>query len=138
MPTSTYRSTFFVESSGAVLFRLCPAPRQICILHFFPSDEYVLAKSRRNVGEDIRTTAVREVREETGRACELLPVRMKTRAPPPRPPRADDGKGDAKGDGDVEDVEDVPRMFERIVEPFHLQIRRLNGKREVEEGGGGG
>lgn len=50
---------------------------------------------------------------------------MATRAPPPPPPLpADENEIEIKREIDV-DVEDVPRVFENIIEPFHLQIRQV-------------
>lgn len=109
--TSQYTSDQFVESAGAVLFRF--STREICLLYLLESDEYVLAKGRRNCGESIRETAIREVTEETGYPCRLLPVTMSTRAPPAV---------------EIEQYEDVPRTFFDIIEPFTLQIRQLGEK----------
>lgn len=74
-----YTSEAFVESVGGVLFCLSS---QVCVLHLLKRDEYVLAKGRRNCGEARQVTAVREVTEETGFQCRLLPLNMHTRAPP--------------------------------------------------------
>ncbi len=103
-----YTSEEFVESVGAVLFRL--SSQEICVLHLFKRDEYVLAKGRRNCGETRQATAVREVSEETGFTCRLLPVNMYTRAPPAVEP---------------EELDDRARFYTDICEPFTLQIRRL-------------
>jgi 8-oxo-dGTP pyrophosphatase MutT (NUDIX family) len=107
-PTSQYTSKQFVESAGAILFRL--STREICLLHLLKRDEYVLAKGRRNCGEGARETAVRELAEETGYRCRLVPVTMSTRAPPAV---------------ETEQLKDVPRTFSEITEPFTLQIRQL-------------
>ncbi|KAL9596026.1 MAG: hypothetical protein Q9219_006077 [cf. Caloplaca sp. 3 TL-2023] len=106
-----YLSHSFVESVGAVLFRL--STKQICILHRRERDEYVLAKGRRNCGEHRRQTAVREILEETGYHCRLLPLNFFTRAPPAV---------------EVEQGEDKARFFEAICEPFALQVRELGGE----------
>ncbi len=97
-----------MESVGAVLFRL--SSREICILHLLKRDEYILAKGRRNCGETRQDTAVREVSEETGFTCRLLPVNMYTRAPPAV---------------ETEELDDRPRLYTKICEPFTLQIRQL-------------
>ncbi|KAK4238869.1 hypothetical protein C8A03DRAFT_43414 [Achaetomium macrosporum] len=68
-----YTSAAFVESVGAVLFRL--SSLEVCVLHDLKHNEYVLAKGRRNCGESPRSP-------ETGFACRLLPLNMHTRAPP--------------------------------------------------------
>ncbi|MCJ1264187.1 hypothetical protein MMC22_004058 [Lobaria immixta] len=112
-PTSQYTSEQFVESAGAVLFRL--STREICLLHLLKRDECVLAKGRRNCGEGAQEAAIRELTEETGYPCRLVPVTMSTRAPPAV---------------ETEKLEDVPRTFSGITEPFTLQIRHL-GENDV-------
>jgi 8-oxo-dGTP pyrophosphatase MutT (NUDIX family) len=109
-PTEQYLSESFVESAGAVLFRL--STKQICILHLIKKDEYVLAKGRRNCNETRQAAAVREVTEETGLPCRILPLNMATRAPPAI---------------ERERLGDVVRQEKNICEPFNLQIRRLKG-----------
>ncbi|KAK0763514.1 hypothetical protein N5P37_002891 [Trichoderma harzianum] len=108
-----YTSENFVESVGGVLFRL--SSREICVLHLLEGDEYVLAKGRRNCGETRRETALREITEETGFACRLLPVNMHTRAPPAI---------------ETEQLDDRARFYTKICEPFTLQVRHL-GKDQV-------
>lgn len=105
--TSQYSSEQFVESAGAILFRL--STKEICLLHLLQSDEYVLAKGRRNCQESTQQTAVRELMEETGYRCRLLPVTISTRAPPAI---------------ETEQMADVPRTLSNITEPFFLQIRQ--------------
>ncbi|KAK3294910.1 uncharacterized protein B0H64DRAFT_197900 [Chaetomium fimeti] len=103
-----YTSEAFVESAGGVLFRL--SSREVCVLRLLERDEYVLAKGRRNCGEARQATALREVTEETGFACRLLPLNMQTRAPP----AVETGQ-----------VDDRPRLYNGVCEPFTLQVRRL-------------
>lgn len=112
-PTSQYTSDQFVESAGAIPFRV--STREICLLHLLERDEYILAKGRRNSGEGAQETAIREVAEETGYPCRLVPVTMSTRAPPAV---------------ETEQSKDVPRTFSDITEPFYLQIRQL-GENDV-------
>lgn len=108
LKTEQYMSEAFVESAGAVLFRL--PSREICLLHLLDRDEYVLAKGRRNCGEPRQATALREVTEETGFSCRLLPLDMHTRAPPAV---------------ETEQLDDRPRLQRGICEPFTLQVRHL-------------
>lgn len=103
-----YTSEAFVESAGAVLFRL--SSREVCVLHILERDEYVLAKGRRNCGEARPATALREVSKETGLACRLLSLNMHTRAPPAV---------------ETEQLDDRARFYTGICEPFTLQVRRL-------------
>lgn len=103
-----YFSENFVESVGAVLFHL--STREVCIVYLRSRDEYVLAKGRRNLGESRKATALREVMEETGYACRILPVAIWTR----NPPAVEMGL-----------VPDEPRLHADAQEPFALQYRRL-------------
>lgn len=103
-----YTSEAFVESVGAVLFRL--SRREVCVLHVLKRDEYVLAKGRRNCGESRKDTAIRELKEETGYSCRLLNLNMSTRAPPAV---------------ETEQLSDEARFYTGICEPFTLQLRHL-------------
>ena len=68
------------------------------------------------MGESRGEAALREVREETGYCCRLLPVTMKSRAPPAV---------------ETEPFGDVLRTHSNITEPFALQIRRLETEGDV-------
>ncbi|KAK3360917.1 hypothetical protein B0T24DRAFT_643052 [Lasiosphaeria ovina] len=134
-----YTSDDFVESAGAVLFRV--AARKILVLHT-RSGEYVLAKGRRNCGESRRAAAQREVAEESGLACRLLPLDMSTRAPPPEPalisplflasPTGEYADEIQRDPGGGDHHADVSRSYAGVCEPFAMQIRRLGNN-----GGGG-
>jgi 8-oxo-dGTP pyrophosphatase MutT (NUDIX family) len=63
------------------------------------------------MGESIEATAVRETFEETGYPCELIPVRMPTRATPPGA-----------------DVKDVARIIDDATEPVMVTLRNLEKK----------
>ncbi|KAH8801362.1 hypothetical protein F5884DRAFT_684207 [Xylogone sp. PMI_703] len=78
--TKIYTSEQFVESAGTNFFQL--STREICILHRFERDEYVLPKGRRSLGECRQATAIRETTEETGVPCRLLPVNLLSRVCP--------------------------------------------------------
>ncbi|KAI4138046.1 MAG: hypothetical protein L6R39_006991 [Caloplaca ligustica] len=101
--TEQYTSEAFVESAGAVLFRL--STREVCVLHLLKRDEYVLAKGRRNCGESRQDAAIREIMEETGFPSRLLHLDMSTRQ--------------------TEQLGDEARFYTGICEPFTLQLRRL-------------
>ncbi|KAI9933907.1 hypothetical protein ASPWEDRAFT_35880 [Aspergillus wentii DTO 134E9] len=111
-PTKQYPSTQFVESCGAILFNLSTAPKTVCLIHYHPKNEWLLAKGRRNCGESRHEAAIREVREETGYKARLHPVRMHTRAPPL----------DERGH-----VPDEPREYADLTEPFMVTMRELGG-----------
>lgn len=78
-----WTSDAFVLSAGTVLFRRSPENNelQICILHNLKTGKWNLPKGRKDRGESLEVTAVRETYEETGYPCEILPCRIPTRAP---------------------------------------------------------
>ena len=96
----------FVEGAGAIVFN--PQKTQICILYNSRKNRYILPKGKRNVTESREITAVREVEEETGYKCQLLPLAMITRAP-----AADEKEASS----------DVPMKREESTDPFALTIR---------------
>jgi len=80
-PTSQYFANEFTVSSGSIPFRravhsISPNSSQsgweICILYHRPGAEWLLPKGRKEPGETIQETAVRETYEETGYRCKLL------------------------------------------------------------------
>jgi 8-oxo-dGTP pyrophosphatase MutT (NUDIX family) len=110
-PTHQYPSPSFVESCGAILFDLThPASPRVCIGNLLSQNQYVLPKGRRNINESRKDAALREMYEETGYHCKLLPVTMATRATAP---------------DDDADVVDEARVHERVTEPFMCSIREL-------------
>lgn len=112
--TAQYPSTSFTESVGAIALNL--STRQILLVHYAKRDEWLLAKGRRNVGESRHEAALREMREEIGYSCNLLPLTMTTRAPPAV---------------ETGDTPEEARAHENVVEPFMLTCRHLNDGREV-------
>lgn len=111
--THMYPGEKFVESAGTILFKL--STREICTLRAIKSDEYVLPKGRRNVGEARQVTAIRETMEETGIPCRLFPVNLMSRVCPAI---------------QEADLPDEPRFFEQVCEPIALQTR-LFGQDEI-------
>ncbi len=109
--THQYNAAEFVESAGLVPFHL--SSRRICLIQHPKRNEYLLPKGRRNCTETRAQTALREVKEETGYTCRLLPVKMAIRAPPAV---------------EVEGVHtpDIARVFDEITEPMMLQKRELS------------
>ena len=80
--TRTYLAGDFVMSAGSVLFRreADTGRLQMCLLYQPDRQEWLLPKGRKDRGESIEAAAVRETYEETGYPCELVPLRMTTRA----------------------------------------------------------
>ncbi|KAL0935143.1 NUDIX domain-containing protein [Colletotrichum truncatum] len=110
--TSQYASDVFVESCGAIVFDLSAEPLKVCLLHYLAYNEWLLAKGRRNCGESRHEAALREVLEETGFQCRLLPVDMSTRAPAP---------------DDDANAPDTAATRQGIREPFMLTLRNIDG-----------
>ena len=74
----------FVTSAGGVLFRINPGhPLEICLIHLQRKDEWLLPKGRKDRGESVEETALREVYEETGWKAVPFPATMYTRATVP-------------------------------------------------------
>ncbi|EXF85451.1 NUDIX domain-containing protein [Colletotrichum fioriniae PJ7] len=110
--TRQYASETFVESCGAIPFDLSKDPARVCLLHYLSTDEWLLAKGRRNCGESRHEAALREVLEETGFRCRLLPVDMATRATAP---------------DDDANVPDQAAARRGITEPFMVTMRDVDG-----------
>jgi 8-oxo-dGTP pyrophosphatase MutT (NUDIX family) len=108
--TTQYASEEFVESCGAIVFDLSRQLKTVCLVHYHNSDEWLLAKGRRNCGESRHEAALREFREETGYQAHIHPVKMRTRAPP----QDEEGR-----------VPDEPRALPDITEPFMVTMRQL-------------
>lgn len=70
---------------------------EICLIHNLPKDEWLLPKGRKDRGESIEVTAVRETYEETGYPCKLLPMNMITRAPEAASTSSDDSPQNVNG-----------------------------------------
>ncbi|KFA80209.1 hypothetical protein S40288_09889 [Stachybotrys chartarum IBT 40288] len=111
-----YSAEEFVESCGAILFDFSGPATQVCLVHYIPKDEWMLAKGRRNCGESRHEAALREMEEETGYHCRLFPITMPTRAP------AVTEQGS---------VPDRPRYYPNITEPFMVSIREMNGDNQT-------
>ncbi|KAL2882975.1 hypothetical protein SGCOL_001665 [Colletotrichum sp. CLE4] len=114
--TREYASEAFVESCGAILFDSSKDPARVCLLRYLATNEWLLAKGRRNCGESRQEAALREVLEETGLRCRLLPVDMATRAPEP---------------DDDANAPDQAAARRGITEPFMLTMRELDGGARV-------
>ncbi|KAI0172706.1 NUDIX domain-containing protein [Hypoxylon sp. FL1284] len=115
--STLYASEQFVEACGAVVFDdAAESPRRVLLLYDWAADEWLLPKGRRNCDESRKAAAVREVREESGCAIRLRPAAMRTRAP---------------SAAEAADVEDAPRAYADLTEPFMLDVRDLGPARGV-------
>ncbi|KAM0707742.1 hypothetical protein Q7P35_004391 [Cladosporium inversicolor] len=106
--TEQYNAEQFVESVGAIAIKASTC--EVCLI--LSGGEWMLAKGRRNIGESRSQAALREMKEETGYSCRLLPLTMTTRAPPAI---------------ETGDYPDEARMHEKVCEPFMLTCRHLHG-----------
>jgi 8-oxo-dGTP pyrophosphatase MutT (NUDIX family) len=110
-PTRQFPSEQFVECCGAIVFNL--TDERICLCNLLSNSEWVLPKGRRNIDESRKDAALREVYEETGYRCHLLPVTMATRA---------------TRSGDEADVRDEQRVLDDLIEPFMCTVRELGDR----------
>lgn len=106
--TEQYSAEQFVESVGAIAIKV--TTREVCLISY--AGEWMLAKGRRNIGESRSQAALREMKEETGYSCHMLPLTMKVRAPPAT---------------ETVDYPDEPSVQEKVCEPFMLTCRHLHG-----------
>lgn len=106
--STLFPSDLWVEACGAIVFDLTSRPRKVMLVYDRKSDEWLLAKGRRNLNESRQAAALREVEEETGYACRLRPMAMTTRAP---------------SDAEPADVRDAPRTYGDVTEAFMLDVR---------------
>ena len=127
LPTEQFLSPNFLICSGTILFASTRAPLQVCLLRHTERNEWLLPKGRKDRGEGVPETAIRETFEETGYPCRLLPLDMITRAP-----------------AATAQTKDAPEIVNACEEPFMLTLRRttglraVNGKRSNANGSGTG
>ena len=123
--TDLYTSEAYAEGAGTVLFRL--ATREVCVLRprgpkSQGRDEHVVLPGwgRRRVGEAPADTALREITEETGFSCRLLPVNLSSRALPP----SGSGSGEDALGREPEPEIGGTHLHKGVCEPVGLQLRR--------------
>lgn len=112
LPTELFPSSNFLICSGSILFASTRAPLQVCLLHHTERHEWLLPKGRKDRGECVPATAMRETFEETGYPCRLLPLDMITRAP-----------------AATAQTKDARESVNACEEPFMLTLRRTTGSR---------
>ena len=120
LPTEQFLSPNFLICSGTILFASTRAPLQVCLLRHTERNEWLLPKGRKDRGEGVPATAVRETFEETGYLCRLLPLDMITRAP-----------------AATAQTKDAPEIVNACEEPFTLTLRRTTGLRAIINNGNG-
>ena len=115
MASVIHFSDVFVICAGSVLFRRDAEDQwQICVLHDYAHDVFVLPKGRKDCGETTEDAAVRETYEETGYPCKLSPCTIPTRAPPPNI-----------------NVVDTRHAMKGATEPFAVTLRDQNGTKII-------
>lgn len=112
----TYLAGAFVTSAGSTLFRRHiradgVEELQLCLLHQTRKNSWLLPKGRKDCNESPEAAAIRETYEETGYPCEIVPVRMATRATVPG------------GDG-----KDIPTVRDSLVEPAGMTVMNRGKK----------
>jgi 8-oxo-dGTP pyrophosphatase MutT (NUDIX family) len=107
-PTQQFPASDFVESCGAIPFLLSKS--HVYLVRYIKQNEWLLAKGRRDCGESRSEAAIREIQEETGLKCKLLPITMATRAPATHL---------------ANDVRDKARIYPDLTEPFMFTFRPL-------------
>ncbi|KAF8487527.1 hypothetical protein DFH94DRAFT_707023 [Russula ochroleuca] len=112
LPTELFPSSNFLICSGSILFASTRAPLQVCLLRHTERHEWLLPKGRKDRGECVPATAIRETFEETGYPCRLLPLDMITRAP-----------------AATAQTKDAPETVNACEEPFMLTLRRTTSSR---------
>lgn len=121
LPTEQFLSTNFLICSGSILFASTRAPLQVCLLHHTERDEWLLPKGRKDRGECVPETAIRETFEETGYPCRQLPLDIVTRAP-----------------AATAQTKDAPECVPACEEPFMLTLRRTTTTRPISNGNASG
>ncbi|KAK0482055.1 hypothetical protein EDD18DRAFT_1112698 [Armillaria luteobubalina] len=116
---TNHSSEQFVLAAGAIAFLISKdKPLKVCLVYYKKRNEWLLAKGRKDEGEDLANTAVREVLEETGYACTLLPIALPTRATTPS--------------ASVDHQEDIPRLSQNCTEPFAVTYQAPSETQERE------
>ncbi|KAJ0373185.1 hypothetical protein COL26b_008667 [Colletotrichum chrysophilum] len=77
-PQRQFPSQHVLVSCGTV--PIDPVSRKIAVLRDIADNTVWLPKGRKEIGEDLLATALRETREETGLQVEALPLKVATRA----------------------------------------------------------
>ncbi|KAK0206713.1 hypothetical protein DFS33DRAFT_1273114 [Desarmillaria ectypa] len=108
----------FVLAAGAIAFLISKdKPLKVCLVYYKKRNEWLLAKGRKDEGEELVATATRQVLEETGYACTLLPIALPTRA--------------TLSSASVAHQKDIPRLSQNCTEPFAITIKPLQKPKNV-------
>ncbi|KAJ6578791.1 NUDIX hydrolase domain-like protein [Mycena vulgaris] len=81
VPDSSWADENFLLGAGMVVFQ--PATLKVVVVYEREKKYWFLPKGRKDVGESLEQTALREAYEESGYRVEFLPVYSNTRAPDP-------------------------------------------------------
>jgi 8-oxo-dGTP pyrophosphatase MutT (NUDIX family) len=120
-PTEQFPSSHFLVCAGTILFESSRAPLRVCLLRHTVRDEWLLPKGRKDLGEHVPATALRETFEETGYPCVPLALDLVTRAPAPGA-----------------QTKDAPARVRACAdEPFMLTLRHITVEGAADAGGAG-
>ncbi|KAJ6554475.1 NUDIX hydrolase domain-like protein [Mycena capillaripes] len=81
VPNSSWTDENFLLGAGMVVFQ--PATLKVVVLYETKKKFWFLPKGRKDVGESLEQTALREAYEESGYRVDFLPLYTHTRAPGP-------------------------------------------------------
>ena len=100
----------FAISCGTVTLDL--RARKVLVIIWRKNGEYLLPKGRKDIGEGLETTALRETFEETGFNCQLLPHSFPTLAT-------------------MDPAKTIDEEGQSTVEPFAVTQRTTDGKLKI-------
>ncbi|KAJ7092479.1 NUDIX hydrolase domain-like protein [Mycena belliarum] len=81
VPDSAWADENFLLGAGMVVFQ--PATRKVVVIYESQKKYWFLPKGRKDIGESLEQTALREAYEESGYRVEFLPLYTHTSAPVP-------------------------------------------------------
>ncbi|KAK5108357.1 hypothetical protein LTR62_008387 [Meristemomyces frigidus] len=135
MPRRLYLAQDLVESCGAVIIHR--STRRVCLIRVRTHDYYTLPKGPRNISESRADAALREVKEETGYTCRMLPVQLRNLAPPAGEdsfgPFTHNNVVDEPFMTEVREVADIPtKIISWYLAEIDETVAKLNGEQKFQ------
>jgi len=81
VPNSAWCSQSFMMGAGMVILQ--PSTDRVVVVHDSVDGHWFLPRGRKDIGESLEKTALREAYEESGYEVEFLPLHIPSCAPPP-------------------------------------------------------